>query len=58
MEWTAPIGNEEATFPDTNTWVSLTDGTITEEIHMEAKVIEHNCASISCETHFQTAFSG
>ena len=45
VEWTAPIGNEEATFPDTNTWVSLTDGTITEEIHMEAKVIEHNGAS-------------
>merc|ERR1719370_1511367 len=38
VEWTAPIGNEAATFPDTNTWVSLTDGTITEEIHMEAKV--------------------
>merc|ERR1712055_100169 len=38
VEWTAPIGNEDATFPDTNAWVSLTDGTITEEIHMEAKV--------------------
>ena len=45
VEWTAPIGNEDATFPDTNAWVSLTDGTITEEIHMEAKVIEHNSAS-------------
>ena len=40
VQWTAPIGNEAATFPDTNAWVSLTDGTITEEIHMEAKVIE------------------
>ena len=45
VEWTAPIGNEAATFTDTNTWVSLTDGTITEEIHMEAKVIEHNGTS-------------
>ena len=45
VEWTAPIGNEDATFPDTNAWVSLTDGTITEEIHMEAKVVEHTRAS-------------
>ena len=54
VEWTAPIGNEEATFPDTNAWVSLTDGTITEEIHMEAKVIEFSGAGrnaqISCRT--------
>ena len=41
VEWTAPVGNEELTFPDTNAWVSLTDGIITEEIHMEAKVSEH-----------------
>ena len=41
VEWTAPVGNEEVTFPDTNAWVSLTDGIITEEIHMEAKVSEH-----------------
>ena len=41
LEWTAPVGNEELTFPDTNAWVSLTDGIITEEIHMEAKVSEH-----------------
>ena len=57
VEWTAPIGNEEASFPDTNAWVSLTDGTITEEIHMEAKVNEHN-TSVSCKTYFQTALSG
>merc|ERR1712212_361769 len=31
-------GVETVTFPDTNAWVSLTDATITEEIHMEAKV--------------------
>ena len=49
VEWTAPIGNEEATFPDTNAWVSLTDGTITEEIHMEAKVSEHG--QIRCIHH-------
>ena len=41
VEWTAPVGNEDVTFPDTNAWVSLTDGIITEEIHMEAKVSEH-----------------
>ena len=60
VEWTAPIGNEAATFTDTNTWVSLTDGTITEEIHMEAKVAsyhyEHKC--FSCKKCCQTAFSG
>merc|ERR1712013_866145 len=38
LEWTTPVGNEDVTFPDTNAWVSLTDGIITEEIHMEAKV--------------------
>ena len=54
VEWTAPIGNEAATFPDTNAWVSLTDGTITEEIHMEAKVIEHNGASR--KTHLKPTF--
>ena len=54
VEWTAPIGNEAATFTDTNTWVSLTDGTITEEIHMEAKVTSNHYEHKCC----QTAFSG
>ena len=47
VEWTAPVGNEEVTFPDTNAWVSLTDGIITEEIHMEAKVSEHDQIDVS-----------
>ena len=58
VEWTAPIGNEDATFPNTNTWVSLTDGTITEEIHMEAKVTSYHFEHkrISCKKSCQTAF--
>ena len=37
VEWTAPVGDTDAAFSASNTWVSLTDGTITEEIHMEPK---------------------
>jgi len=36
VDWTAPEGVDDASFDDTNAWVTLTDGSITEEINMRA----------------------
>lgn len=37
VKWTMPVGEKEATFPQSEAWVSLTNGEVTEEVYMDAR---------------------
>ena len=36
VTWTPPTLGPEPSFASTNTWISFSDGSVTEEVHMEA----------------------
>ena len=38
VAWTAPAGQEAKNFAETKAWVSLTDGSLTEDIEMKSDV--------------------